>query len=89
MTDRVPDRPGPSAECADALAHLAELLDRAMSELDADVVRAHIEACDPCTEAADVEEHVRALIRRACREKAPEQLRVRIVSHVIVRSLAT
>ena len=71
--------------CADALAHLAELLDHAMSEPDAEIVRRHIETCDPCTEAADVEEHVRIIIRRACSEKAPETLRVRIVSQLVVR----
>ncbi|WP_108717919.1 mycothiol system anti-sigma-R factor [Miniimonas sp. S16] len=75
-----------SQECRAALEHLAELLDHAMADSDADVLRAHIEACDPCTEAADAEEHVRALIRRACVEKAPSQLRVRIVSQLVVRT---
>ncbi|ROR95698.1 mycothiol system anti-sigma-R factor [Salana multivorans] len=81
---------GLSAEggtCAETLARLAALLDHAMAEPDADALRAHIEGCDPCTEAADAEEAVRALIRRACLESAPETLRVRILSQLIVRRL--
>ncbi len=73
--------------CAETLARLAALLDHAMSEPEADVLRAHIEGCDPCTEAADAEEAVRSLIRRACLERAPETLRVRIISQFIVRGL--
>ncbi len=74
-----------SEECRDALGHLAELLDHAMSEPDAEIVRAHIETCEPCLEAADVEEHVRLLVRRACSSRAPEELRLRIVSQITVR----
>lgn len=78
-----------SPECADALSQLARLLDHDMPEPDADEVRAHIEACEACTELADVEEHVRALVRRACLEKAPAALRLRIVNQVMVRTLRT
>ena len=34
---------------------LTALLDHAMAAADADRLRAHIEGCDPCTEAADAE----------------------------------
>lgn len=79
--------PALSKECADALSHLAELLDHAMAEPEADLVRAHLEVCEVCTEAADVEEQVRVLIRRACLVKAPEKLRLRILSQVIIRTV--
>ena len=75
---------GASTECREALEHLAELLDHAMAEPDADLVRAHIEVCETCAEAADVEEHVRVLVKRACYEKAPDTLRVRIVTQLTV-----
>ncbi|GMA30663.1 mycothiol system anti-sigma-R factor [Litorihabitans aurantiacus] len=79
--------PAISAQCREALDHLAELLDHAMAEPDAEVVRAHIETCEPCLEAADVEEHVRLLVRRACLSKAPDELRLRIVSQLTVRRI--
>ena len=75
---------GASTECREALEHLAELLDHAMTEPAADLVRAHIEVCETCAEAADVEEHVRVLVKRACFEKAPDTLRLRIVTQLTV-----
>lgn len=88
MTTPFPIEPGQSTSlCREVLEALESLLDNVMPETDADLIRAHIETCDPCTEAADAEVHVRELVRRACQEKAPEQLRIRIVSQVIVRSV--
>lgn len=69
-------------DCQAALDRLEELLDHALAEPDADLVRAHLESCEPCMEAADVEEHVRLLIRKACIERAPATLRARIVTQV-------
>ena len=70
MTDR---------ECAVALERLYEFLDHELADADADAVRAHLEACEPCLDAYDVEEHVRALVRRCCTgPRAPERLRVRV-----------
>ena len=86
MSDVVSQPTAPlSSQCQEALEHLAELLDHAMSEPDAEIVRAHIETCEPCLEAADVEEHVRLLVKRACYSKAPDELRLRIVSQITVR----
>ncbi|PFG20315.1 mycothiol system anti-sigma-R factor [Serinibacter salmoneus] len=73
---------GVNDDCRAALAQLEDLLDHALSEPDADLVRAHLESCEPCMEAADVEEHVRLLIRKACIERAPSTLRARIVTQV-------
>lgn len=73
--------------CAETIARLAALLDHAMAEPDADALRAHLETCDPCTEAADAEEAIRLIIRRACSQTAPEALRVRIISQLVVRGL--
>lgn len=73
------------AECAAALEQLCDLLDRAMAEPEADVLRAHIESCDPCSDAADAEEAVRVLIRRACLTSAPATLRLRIVTQLLSR----
>lgn len=57
-----------------------------MPQADADVVRAHIEVCEMCTDAADAEEQVRVLIRRACMVTAPDSLRVRIRTSLTVRA---
>lgn len=80
MTDR---------DCALALARLYEFLDHELAEADADAIRAHLDACEPCFDHFEAEEHVRALVKRCCTgSRAPDGLRVRvtqITATVIVR----
>ena len=75
---------GTVCSCEELLDHLFEFLD---SELDEDQYarfRAHAAECPTCTEAADAEEHIRALVRRSCAEVAPSSLRVRVQSQLTV-----
>jgi anti-sigma factor (TIGR02949 family) len=65
-------------DCARALDHLYQFLDREITEADADLIRAHLDACEPCLDAYAVEEAVRAVVRRSCAERAPDGLRVRL-----------
>ncbi len=68
-----------TADCAAALARLYEFLDHELCEADADTIRAHLEACEPCVDRFDTEEQVRALVKRCCTSaRAPETLRVRV-----------
>lgn len=67
-------------DCDRALARLYEFLDHEIAEADADEIRRHIEACEPCLEAYGVEEMLRGVIRRGCSAKAPESLRLRVVT---------
>jgi anti-sigma factor (TIGR02949 family) len=67
-----------AVNCEQALGKLFEFLDAELPEEDADRVRAHLEYCEPCLAEYDVEEHVRALVRRCCTESAPVELHVRI-----------
>ncbi len=67
-----------AVNCEQAIGRLFEFLDAELPEADADRIRAHLEYCEPCLAEYDVEEHVRALVRRSCRESAPAELHVRI-----------
>jgi anti-sigma factor (TIGR02949 family) len=67
-----------AVNCEQAIGRLFEFLDSELPEADADRIRAHLEYCEPCLAEYDVEEHVRALVRRSCRESAPAELHVRI-----------
>ena len=72
MTDR---------DCAMALERLYEFLDRELAEADADAIRAHLDACEPCLDRYGAEEHIRALVKRCCTgSRAPETLRVRVTA---------
>ena len=67
-----------AVNCEQALAHLFRFLDSELPEDDADRIREHLAYCEPCLAEYDVEEHVRALVRRSCTECAPVELHVRI-----------
>ena len=68
-----------SPECAIALERLYQFLDHELDDADADAIRAHLDACEPCLDAYGVEEHIRTLVRRCCTaSKAPDALRVRV-----------
>jgi anti-sigma factor (TIGR02949 family) len=70
--------------CEVALGHLFEFLDSELPEADADRIRAHLEYCEPCLAEYDIEEHVRALVKRSCSECAPVTLHVRIREQLTV-----
>lgn len=76
-------------DCAAALQRLYEFLDKELPEADADTIRAHLDACEPCFDAYGVEEHIRSLVKRCCTgSRAPDTLRVRvteITTTVVVR----
>ena len=66
-------------DCTDVLRRLYAFHDRELSESEADEIRAHLMACEPCLDHYQVEDALRLLIRRCCAaEKAPETLRLRV-----------
>ncbi|MCV2394125.1 mycothiol system anti-sigma-R factor [Actinotalea sp. M2MS4P-6] len=70
--------------CAEALAKLFDFLDAEISELDGDRIRAHLADCDGCLHEYDIEDHLKALVRRSCKEAAPAELHVRIRQQLTV-----
>ena len=70
--------------CEEALGKLFEFLDSELPEEDGDRIREHLAYCEPCLAEYDIEEHVRALVRRSCSECAPVELHVRIREHLTV-----
>ena len=75
--------------CDEALARLFEYLDAELPEPDCLRLAAHLAVCDHCLDAASAEKHLRALLRRSCVERAPEELRVRVVTQLTVLRVQT
>ncbi len=72
-----------SDECLHALAKLYEFLDHEVSEAEADEIRLHLDACEPCLDCFGIEEAVRAMVKRSCTgERAPDTLRLRVVTQI-------
>ncbi|MFT4109732.1 mycothiol system anti-sigma-R factor [Propionicimonas sp.] len=66
-------------DCTAVLKHLYEFHDKELTESEADAIRQHLLACEPCLDHYQVEDALRLLIRTCCREeKAPESLRLRV-----------
>ena len=66
-------------DCRETLARLQTFLDRELSDAEVQEVHIHLRDCPPCNEFFRFEEKLKRLVRlRACPEKAPDSLRVRI-----------
>lgn len=75
-------------DCSQVLARVHEFHDHALSEDEADEIRAHLIACEPCLDRYDVEEAMRLLIRRCCSsERAPETLKLRVRAQISSRTV--
>lgn len=76
--------PHHTADCEEALAHLAEFLDSELPEADCGRIRQHLADCEPCLDAYDAQDHLKKLVRRSCGETAPADLQVRIRAQLTV-----
>jgi anti-sigma factor (TIGR02949 family) len=76
--------------CEHVLARVYEFLDHELDDASGDAIRRHLVDCEPCLDRFDVEQALKSLVNRKCGgDKAPTQLRTRIVTQmtVIRRSL--
>ena len=70
-----------TTECGDVLAHLYAFHDHELTPEEADQIREHLLACEPCLDRFEVEDALRTLIRKCCAQaKAPDSLRVRVTT---------
>jgi len=66
-------------DCTDVIRNLYAFHDQELSPAEADEIREHLLACEPCLDHYQVEDAMRLLIRRCCgAEKAPDTLRLRV-----------
>ena len=70
-------------DCEDSrIVRLYEYLDGALSLEDLNDVKNHLEHCDECAQEYDLECIIRSVVRRSCREVAPETLKSRIMGRI-------
>lgn len=73
-----------SEACDHILERVYEFHDHELTAAEADEIREHLLACEPCLDRYDVEQALRMLIRRCCSgQAAPESLRLRIRASII------
>jgi mycothiol system anti-sigma-R factor len=66
-------------DCREVLDRVFEYLDGEMTHVDIERIRQHLDECAPCLKEYDLDEVLKALVRRACCESAPQTLRARIL----------
>jgi anti-sigma factor (TIGR02949 family) len=71
--------------CDEVLKHLYAFHDNELSEEEADHIRQHLMACEPCLDSFQVEEALRALIRKCCVSEAVAsmELRMRVQTTIV------
>ena len=70
-------------DCSRARLQLYEYLDGEMGPDDCAKISEHLEHCGPCLKEYDLDQMLKALVRRSCTcETAPTQLRMQIMSRI-------
>ncbi len=69
-------------DCAKALERMAFFIDRELADADLADIQRHIDECAPCLSTHDLEQTVKALVARSCRERAPQELRARVLVRI-------
>lgn len=67
-------------DCVYVEERVQQFLDGELNEAEADELRLHLDACSHCIDGADLIEAYRRLVRRSCASRAPESLRLRIMT---------
>ncbi|WP_022888371.1 alpha-ketoglutarate decarboxylase [Agromyces italicus] len=68
--------------CEKARAELEEYLHNELQAIDASDIREHVENCIDCQAELRVGVAITEVVQRACRESAPEQLRVQVLAQL-------
>jgi anti-sigma factor (TIGR02949 family) len=68
--------------CDKARAELEEYLHNELRAADASDIREHVANCPDCQAELRVGVAITEVVQRACRESAPDQLRVQVLSQI-------
>ncbi|HET7279149.1 MAG TPA: mycothiol system anti-sigma-R factor [Dermatophilaceae bacterium] len=88
---RMPSEPPPRArrhsdeatDCSEVLYRVYEYLDGEMGRDETRRIAAHLQECGPCLEQYDLDQAVKAVVKRSCQcEEAPMELRAQIMTRI-------
>jgi len=70
-------------DCSRARLQLYEYVDGEMDAADCPKIREHLAKCGPCLEEYDLDQMLKAMVRRSCgSDAAPTELRMQIMSRI-------
>lgn len=70
---------GAELNCEQILERMHEFIDNELDAADGSQIRAHLEECAPCLQQIDFERLVKTVVARSCCERAPVELRQRVI----------
>ncbi|ALE92635.1 anti-sigma factor [Arthrobacter alpinus] len=70
-------------DCDDErIARIYEYLDGALSRADLTEIKTHLDGCADCSQEYDLECVIRTVVKRSCKEAAPETLKAAILARL-------
>ena len=66
-------------DCAAALERMVFFIDNELADADAATIKQHLDDCAPCVDHFVLERAVKALVARSCAERAPDELRQKVL----------
>jgi anti-sigma factor (TIGR02949 family) len=69
-------------ECEQAMPRLYHFIDNEMNEQEAEAMHRHFEGCENCLWEAEVARRIQRIIKRACVDAAPPELRRRVAARL-------
>jgi mycothiol system anti-sigma-R factor len=66
-------------DCNDILDRVYVFIDHELDNASSEQIQTHLDECGPCLREVDLERLVKALVARSCHERAPVELRQRVM----------
>ena len=68
--------------CSEVLDRVYWYLDGELSDADCESIRQHLDECGPCLREYGLEEVVKQLVHRCCKDPAPPELRTKVMARI-------
>ena len=68
--------------CSEVLARLYDYLDGEIEDKGFAQIREHLDECGPCLREYGLEEVVKQLVHRCCKDPAPPELRTKVMARI-------
>jgi mycothiol system anti-sigma-R factor len=66
-------------DCNQILDRVYVFIDHELDNASSEQIQTHLDECGPCLREVDLERMVKALVARSCTERAPVELRQRVM----------
>jgi mycothiol system anti-sigma-R factor len=69
-------------DCSEVIHQIFVFIDNELDQATCGEIQQHLDECGPCLAKYDLERTVKSLVARSCAEKAPEELRAKVLMRI-------